>query len=149
MAARGGEQALKPSLADSFTGLCEALPDEGSKLGRRDHADLELLGAAPERFILVVEDTLEDVALAAEVDVAHFRLGLEYRTHQVRESAVERDHLLEFVENDHDPALAATRPLARADRAIRSVRASATHCALQCRGAAAPDRLSPCAAGCG
>ena len=65
----------------------EALAEEAGELRRRDRPDLELLRAAPERLVLVVEDPLEDVPLAAEVDVAHLRLRLEDRAHQVRVAA--------------------------------------------------------------
>src|SRR5581483_12184035 len=60
----------------------------------------------------VVEDALEQVPLAAEVDVAHLRLCLEDGAHQVRELLVDREDLLELVEDDHDAALALGRELA-------------------------------------
>ena len=44
--------------------------------------------------------------LLPEVDVAHLGLGLEDGAHQVREPLVERDDLLELVEDDHHAPLA-------------------------------------------
>jgi hypothetical protein len=52
------------------------------------------------------------VALAAQVDVAHLGLSLEDGAQQVREALVEREDLLELVEDDHDAAPPLRRELA-------------------------------------
>ena len=100
MAACRLEQAGERVVVDRLLGLLEAVAQEAGELGRRDRTDLETLGAAPERLVRVVEDPLEDVPLAPEVDVRHLGLLLEDRPHQVGVVAVDRDDLLELVEHE-------------------------------------------------
>ena len=107
------QQAVERDVGDRSAGLLEAPPDEGCEFAARDRPDLELLRAAPERLVLVVEDALEQVALAAEVDMADLGLGLEDGAHQVREVPVERKDLLELVEDEHHAPLALDGELAR------------------------------------
>src|SRR5207248_509238 len=97
------EETGQRVVVDPLVGGGEALADEGRELRRRDRPQLERLGAAPERLVLVVEDPVEYVPLAAEIDVPYVRLGLEYRTEELRVMRVELDDLLELVE-DHDHA---------------------------------------------
>ena len=113
MAARRGEQPPHRLVVDPLLGLVEAPPQEAGELGRLDRAQLEALRAPPERFVAVLEDPLEHVLLAPEVDVRDLRLLLEDRPHQVGELAVERDDLLELVEDEHDAAAALGRDPAR------------------------------------
>ena len=82
-----------------------------------DHAQLDLLRAAPERLVLVVEDPLHHVALAAEVDVRDLGLLLEHRAHQLRQRRVDVDDLLELVEDERHPPVALGGELGRAARA--------------------------------
>ncbi len=53
------------------------------------------------------------MALAAEVDMADLRLGLENRAHQVRERRVELHDLLELVQDQDGAASALVRDLLR------------------------------------
>jgi len=112
VAARRGQEPVEGLVRDRLAALLEPLRDEALELDRRDHPDLDLLRAAPELLVLVLEDALEQVPLAAQVDVADLGLGLEDRAHQVREALVEGEDLLELVEDDHDAALALGRELA-------------------------------------
>ena len=109
---RRGQEPLERLVVDPLPGGAEALADEECELLRLNHPDLELLRAAPERLVAVAEDSLQQVALAAEVHVADLRLRLEDRAHQVREPPVEREDLLELVEDDRDASLALCGELA-------------------------------------
>ena len=100
------EEPVEAFVGDALARRGEALAEEGRERRRRDRPDLELLRTAPERLVPVVEDPLEQVPLAAQVDVAHLGLGLEDGAHQVREPLVEGDDLLELVEDDHHAPLA-------------------------------------------
>src|SRR5437588_3004919 len=82
----------------------ESLLKKGGELRRRDQAEPELLGAPPERLVLVVEDLVDDVAPASEVDVAHIGLALEDGAHEVREVSIDLDDLLKLIEDHHDAA---------------------------------------------
>src|SRR5262245_42327283 len=95
------------------TGPRELRLDVAAEELRRDHAELHLLRAPPERLVLVVEDPREHVPLAAEVDVCDLGLRLEDRAHELREVAVDVDDLLEFVEDERDLPPALGRELAR------------------------------------
>ncbi len=84
------------------------LAEPGERVGLeqvgRYHPELHLLRAAPERLVLVVEDPLHHVALAAQVDVSHLRLLLEDRAHQLDQRGVDVDHLLKLVQHQrHAP----------------------------------------------
>ena len=68
--------------------------------------ELHLAGTPPERLVLVVEDPLHHVPLAAEVEMRDLGLLLEHRAHELRQPAVDVDDLLEFVEDERDPATA-------------------------------------------
>ena len=71
-----------------------------------DQLELDLLRAAPERLVAVVEQPLHHVPAAAEVDVGDLRLLLEDGPHQLRQPGVDRLDLLELVEDQrHPPAL--------------------------------------------
>jgi hypothetical protein len=107
------EEPVDSGVVERLAGRREALAQERRELRRRDRPDLEPLGAAPERLVLVVEDPLEDVALAAQVDVPDLGLRLEHRAHQVRELAVERDDLLELVQHEDDAPLSLGGELGR------------------------------------
>ena len=78
------ENALDHGLLDAPPGPLELRADVAAEERRRDHAELHLLRAPPERLVLVVEDPLEHVTLAPEVDVRHVGLGLEHRAHEPR-----------------------------------------------------------------
>jgi hypothetical protein len=71
---QGPVQALGVDLA---RGLLELALDEAAKQLGLDDAQLQVLGAAPEGLVGVVEDPLHHVALAAQIDVGHIRLSLE------------------------------------------------------------------------
>src|SRR5439155_26354076 len=66
---------------DRAARLRELRLDEAAEERRRDDAELHLLGTAPERLVLVGEDALEHVPLAAQVDVSDLWLPLEDRAH--------------------------------------------------------------------
>ena len=77
MTAGGTENALERLLSNpSVRGLEPAL-DEGPELRRRNQSDLDPFRTSPEGLVLIVEDRLEHVTLAAEVDVRDFGLRLE------------------------------------------------------------------------
>ena len=112
MAAGDAEEALEGLVPDPSVRAVEPPLDVGRELVRRDHPDLDPLRAAPERLVLVVEDRLQDVTLAAQVDVGDLGLGLEDRAHQVRKLLVELQHLLKLVEDQRGPLLALGADLA-------------------------------------
>ena len=87
---------------DRAARLRELRLDEAAEERRRDDAELHLLGTAPERLVLVGEDALEHVPLAAQVDVSDLGLPLEDRAHELREMAVDVHDLLELVEDECD-----------------------------------------------
>src|SRR5262249_10835184 len=105
------EQTRECLRCDRLLRLLEALADERRELRGIDRSQLDLLRASPERLVLFVEDSLEDVALAREIDVPDLGLRLEDRPHEVREVAVETDDLLELVEDDRNSALPLRRDL--------------------------------------
>src|SRR3954454_15050879 len=84
--------------------------DRRERLGR-DDAELELLAAAPEGLVRVVEDPLHHVALAAEEEVRDLGLLLEDRPQELRQLRVELDDLLELVEDQDRGALPLGRDL--------------------------------------
>ena len=92
---------------DPLPGALELRLDVAAEERRRDHAELHLLRAAPEGLVLVVEDPLQHVPLAAQVDVRDVGLELEDGAHQLRKLRVDVDDLLELVEDERDlpPAL--------------------------------------------
>ena len=112
MPAGGAEKPLEGLLPDPSVRGVEPALDVGAELVRRDHPDLDPLRASPERLVLVVEDRLQDVALAAQVDVGDLGLRLEDRTHQVRKLRVELQHFLELIEDQRRPLLALGADLA-------------------------------------
>jgi hypothetical protein len=67
---------------------------------RRDEAEFHRPRASPERLVLVVEDPLEHVPRAAEVDVRDLGLRLEDGAHELRQVGVDLDDLLELVEDE-------------------------------------------------
>ncbi len=67
---------------------------------------VDLLGAAPEWLVLVVEDPLHHVTLAAEVDVRDLGLLLKDRAHQLQQAGVDLGDLLELVEHERDAPVA-------------------------------------------
>src|SRR4051812_11994534 len=84
----------------------EALGDERAEQRGRDDAELELLGAAPEGLVGIVEDPLHHVAPAAEVEVRDVGLLLKDRAQKLRQVRIERDDLLELVEDEQRAPLA-------------------------------------------
>ena len=113
MAERGLEEPVQGLVADAPVRCLEPLADEAAELCRVDQPDLDPLRAPPERLVLVVEDPVEQMTLAAQVDVPDLRLCLEDGPHQVRVLGIEREDLLELVEDDCDPALALGGELSR------------------------------------
>ena len=91
----------------------ESLADERGEVLRGDHPELELLRAAPEGLVGVVEEPFHHAPLAAEIDVRDLGLRLEDGAHQGREVRVELDHLLELVEHDADAPVSLRRELGR------------------------------------
>ena len=116
---RDREDRVEPVGRDHAAGAVEAAADVAAEVLRVDHAELDLLGAAPERLVGVAEDAPHHVALGAEVDVRDLGLGLEDRAHQPRQLRVDVGDLLELVEHERD-ACARARP-----RAARAARAGA------------------------
>src|SRR6185295_9393567 len=104
--ARDREDLRDDGRVDPAAGVGEAPLDEVAERPGRDRAELELLGAAPERLVLVVEDPLHHVALAAEVEVRDLGLLLQDGPQQLRELRVELDDLLELVEDQERGPLA-------------------------------------------
>ena len=70
-----------------------------------ERAELHLPGAAPEGLVAVVEDRCKRAA-CCRGRRGPPPAGLEYRAHQVGQSRVEGDDLLELVEQQGDPLLA-------------------------------------------
>ena len=143
MPERRTEQAVDRLVVDALLRLLETPAQEAGELGRRDRPDLEALRAPPERLVLVVEDPLEEVALAPEVDVADLRLLLEDRAHQLRVVAVDREDLLELVEDEHGAAPALGRDPAREseERLDRVVDGRAPPARMEDEAQAAVDRI--------
>src|SRR5689334_18180655 len=112
MAPARGEEAVDGLVGDRLAARLEPLHEEALELDRRDHPDLELLRAAPERLVLVLEDPLEQMPLAPQVDVADLGLRLKDGAHEVGVALVEGEDLLELVEDDHDAPLSLGRELA-------------------------------------
>jgi hypothetical protein len=100
------EDPVADHLLDPPAGVLEAPGDEVAEGLGGDRPQLELLGAAPERLVRVVEDPLHHVALAAEVEVRDLGLLLQHRAQELGELRVELDDLLELVEDQQRAALA-------------------------------------------
>ena len=113
MAERGVEHAVDDLRIDAPPRARELRVDVAAEERRRDHAELHLLRTAPERLVLVVEDPLEHVALAPEVDVRDVGLHLEDGAHEPREVGIDVDDLLELVEDERDLPSALGGELAR------------------------------------
>ena len=63
------DEAVECVVGDALVGCVEAVGDERAELIQRDHPDLHSLRAPPERLVAVLEDLVEDVAAAPEIDV--------------------------------------------------------------------------------
>jgi hypothetical protein len=105
---RHREQRVHHLVVDVPVGALELPLQVDGELGRRDQLELEHLRAAVEGLVLVGEEALHHVALAAGVDVRDLGLLLEHRAHQRRQPRVDVGHLLELVE-DHDHLALALR----------------------------------------
>jgi hypothetical protein len=82
VAARDRQHAVDGGVVDPAARRLEPLANEGREVFGRDHAELHLLRAAPERLVGVVEEPVHDAALAAQVDMSDVRLSLEDGPHQ-------------------------------------------------------------------
>ena len=117
------QQRIEGVGLDRPGGRAEALDDVAPEGLGRDDAQLDGLGAAPERLVLVAEEPAHHVALAAEVHVRHLGLGLEDGAHQPRQGRVDVDDLLELVEDQRHAAPALGAELARQRQQVLERRA--------------------------
>jgi hypothetical protein len=97
MAAGPLEELVDDFRREFASAVAKSLGEERRELGGRDRAELDWLRAAPKRLVLVVEDPLHDVALAAEVDVRDLGLELKHRPHQLGQTGIDLDRFLELV----------------------------------------------------
>ena len=100
------EQPRERVVVDAAVTRLESRAHEGPELVDVDPSELDLLRAAPERLVAVVEDRPQHVAAAAEIDMAYLALRLEDRPHHVRQRVVDPHDLLELVEHEHDATVA-------------------------------------------
>src|SRR5215211_6221753 len=94
-------------------GIPKPLGDESRKRLFGDRVELDLLGAPPERLVLIVEDPLHEMALASEVDVGDLRLLLKHRSHEIGKLGVEIHDLLELINDQSGPVAPFGRELSR------------------------------------